>query len=321
MEEVHRDHQAAFDSKDVLIFLGTVTVHQPVMLDEVIGSLNLKPGDRALDATIGGGGHAIEILKRITPGGLLIGLDADASAVQIARERLNEFGPSLRVVQENFRNLDIVLSNEGIAGVDAVLMDVGISSNHLADASRGFSIREDGPLDMRMDTNLALSAYDIVNRYREKDLSDVIKNFGEERFHYRIARRIVEERAKAPIETTGQLKDVIYKAVGGRRGYMRIDPATRTFQAIRIAVNDELGALEEGIKKAVSVLKPGARICVISFHSLEDRIAKNLFKQFAAQDILKIVTKKPMRPSDQEAASNPRARSARLRVAERCTIQ
>jgi len=221
-------------------------------------------------------------------------------------------------VQENFRNLDIVLSSEGITGVDAVLMDVGISSNHLADASRGFSIQHDGPLDMRMDTKLAISAYDIVNRYREKDLSDVIKDFGEERFHYRIARRIVEERAKAPIETTGQLKDVVYKAVGGRRGYMRIDPATRTFQAIRIAVNDELGALADGIKKAVSALKPGARICVISFHSLEDRIAKNLFKQFAAQNILRIVTKKPMRPSDQEAASNPRARSARLRVAERC---
>ena len=287
------------------------------MLDEVISSLQLKPGDKALDATIGGGGHAIEILSRIKPGGLLIGLDADASAVTIARERLKEFGSSLRVIQENFRNLDTVLLNEGITGIDAILMDVGISSNHLADASRGFSIRSDGPLDMRMDTRLELSAYDIVNRYKEQDLSDVIKDFGEERFHYRIARRIVEERAKKPIETTCELKEIIYKAMGGRRGYMRIDPATRTFQAIRIAVNDELGALDEGIKKAVSVLNSGARICVISFHSLEDRIVKNLFKQFAAQDMLKIVTKKPMRPSDQEAASNPRSRSARLRVAER----
>jgi 16S rRNA (cytosine1402-N4)-methyltransferase len=287
------------------------------MLDEIISSLQLKPGDRALDATIGGGGHAIEILKRISPGGLLIGLDADASAVNISRERLKEFGPSLRIVQENFRDLDIVLSNEGITGVDAVLMDVGISSDHLADASRGFSIQKDGPLDMRMDTRLTISAYDIVNRYKEQDLSDVIKNFGEERFHYRIARRIAEERAKKPIETTGELKEVIYRAVGGRRGYMRIDPATRTFQAIRIAVNDELGALEEGVKKAVSALKPGARICVIAFHSLEDRIVKNLFKSYSAQGVLRIVTKKPMRPSDEEAASNPRARSARLRVAER----
>ncbi len=287
------------------------------MLDEVISSLQLKPGDIALDATIGGGGHAIEILKRISPGGLLIGLDADASAVNISRERLKEFGPSLRVVQENFRDLDIVLSNESITGVDAVLMDVGISSDHLSDASRGFSIQQDGPLDMRMDARLAMSAYDIVNRYRERDLSDIIKNFGEERFHYRIARRIAEERAKKPIETTGELKEVIYRAVGGRRGYMRIDPATRTFQAIRIAVNDELGALEEGVKKAVSALNPGARICVISFHSLEDRIVKNLFKSYSVQGVLRIVTKKPMRPSVEEAASNPRARSARLRVAER----
>jgi 16S rRNA (cytosine1402-N4)-methyltransferase len=291
------------------------------MLDEVISSLQLKPGYRALDATIGGGGHASEILKRILPGGLLIGLDADASAVTIATERLKEFGPSLRVVRENFRNLDAVLLSEAVPGVDAVLMAVGISSYHLADASRGFSIRSDGPLDMRMDTRLELSAYDIVNRYREQDLSDVIKDFGEERFHYRIARRIAEERANKPIETTCELKEVIYRAVGGRRGYMRIDPATRTFQAIRIAVNDELGALEEGIRKAVAALNPGGRLCVISFHSLEDRIAKNLFKQFAARDILKIVTKKPMRPSDQEAASNPRARSARLRVAERRVSQ
>ncbi len=320
MEEVHARYQVAFCSKDVLIFLGTVSAHQPVMLDEVISSLRLKPGDIALDATIGGGGHAIEILKRIKPGGLLIGLDADASAVTISRERLKEFEPSFRVAQENFRNLDTVLLNEGITGVDAVLMDVGISSNHLADASRGFSIQQDGPLDMRMDTRLELSAYDIVNRFKERDLSDVIKDFGEERFHYRIARRIAEERSKKPIKTTGELKEVIYKAVGGRRGYMRIDPATRTFQALRIVVNDELGALEEGVKKAVAVLKPGARICVISFHSLEDRIVKNLFKQYSVQGTLKIVTKKPMRPSDQEAACNPRARSARLRVAERLSF-
>ena len=295
-------------------------MHQPVMLDEVIRFLNLKPGDRALDATIGGGGHAIEILKRIKPGGLLIGLDADASAVNISRERLKEFEPSLRVVHENFRDLDTVLSKEGIKGLDAALFDVGLSSYHLEDASRGFSIQQDGPLDMRMDERLRKSAYDIVNRCREEELSEIIKNFGEERFHRRIARRIVEERSKKPIETTAELKAVIYRAIGGRRGYMRIDPATRTFQAIRIVVNDELGALEEGVKKAVSWLNPGARICVISFHSLEDRIVKNLFKGFSSLGVLKIMTKKPLRPSDEEAASNPRSRSARLRVAERCSV-
>lgn len=293
-------------------------MHQPVMLEEVISSLNLKPGDIALDGTIGGGGHAIEILKRIEPGGLLIGLDADASAVKISEERLKSFGRSVRIVNENFRNMDAVLSGEGIGKVDAVLLDVGISSFHLEDGSRGFSIQRDGPLDMRMDPRIALSARDIVNRCRENDLSDMIMKFGQERFHRRIARRIAEERVKRPIETTGELKEVIYRAVGGRRGYMKIDPATRTFQAIRIVVNDELGALEEGIAKAVSLLKPGGRICVISFHSLEDRIVKNSFRDYSSRGSLKVITKKPLRPTDAETASNPRARSARLRAAERC---
>jgi 16S rRNA (cytosine1402-N4)-methyltransferase len=159
-----------------------------------------------------------------------------------------------------------------------------------------------------------------VNRCKESELAEIIRKFGEERFYRRIAGRIAEERAKKPIETTGELKDVIYRAVGGRRGYMRIDPATRTFQALRIAVNDELGALEDGINKAVSYLKPGGRICVISFHSLEDRIVKNCFRECSVKGILKILTKKPLRPSDAEAASNPRARSARLRAAERCGV-
>jgi 16S rRNA (cytosine1402-N4)-methyltransferase len=290
------------------------------MLEEVIGYLNLKPGDRALDGTIGGGGHAIEILKRIKPGGMLIGLDADASAVNIAGDKLSESGPCLKIVNENFRNLDLVLSEEGITALDAVLLDVGVSSYHLEDGSRGFSIQRDGPLDMRMDPRLKFSARDIVNRCKESELAEIIRKFGEERFYRRIAGRIAEERAKKPIETTGELKDVIYRAVGGRRGYMRIDPATRTFQALRIAVNDELGALEDGINKAVSYLKPGGRICVISFHSLEDRIVKNCFRGCSVKGILKILTKKPLRPSDAEAASNPRARSARLRAAERCGV-
>lgn len=291
-------------------------MHQPVMPDEVISSLNLKPGDIALDATIGGGGHAIEILKRIGPGGMLIGLDADASAVEISNKRLEGSGRFL-IARSNFRDLDKVLSDEGIATIDAALFDVGISSYHLDDAARGFSIQKDGPLDMRIDPSQQVSARDIVNRCREEELSDIIRNFGEERFHRRIARRIVAERASSPIETTGRLKEVIYSAVGGRRGYMRIDPATRTFQAVRIAVNDELGAMEEGIRKAIGLLKPGGRICVISFHSLEDRIAKNVFKECAARGELRIITKKPLRPSDKESISNPRSRSAKLRAAEK----
>lgn len=288
------------------------------MLGEVIRSLNLKPGYITLDATIGGGGHAIEILKRIEPGGLLIGFDADASAVHIAGERLKEFGPSLRVVRANFRELDAHLLKEGVRQIDAALFDVGVSSFQLDDPSRGFGLKAlDARLDMRMDDRLTVSAYDIVNTYDESELSDIIDRFGEERFHKRIARRVVEERAKHPIETTARLREVICRAIGRGRGSGKIDPATRTFQALRIAVNDELTALEEGIKQAVTWLRPGARIAVISFHSLEDRIVKQLFKGFGSLGMLTVVTKKPLRPSDNEVAQNPRARSARLRVAER----
>jgi len=287
------------------------------MLDEVISSLNLKPGYIALDATTGGGGHTIEILKRILPGGLLIGLDADASTLAIAKERLKEYEGSFKLVRENFRNLDTVLASLGIDGIDAALFDVGVSSFQLDDAERGFGLKQDSRLDMRMDPELPVSAYDIINRYTEKDLSDIIEKFGEERFHKRIARRIVEERLRKPVETTFELKEVVYRAIGRKHGYSKIDPATRTFQAIRIAVNDELGALENGLKKALAVLNPGARIGVISFHSLEDRIVKHLFKGYASLGMIEIITKKPLRPSDKETAFNPRARSAKFRVAER----
>jgi 16S rRNA (cytosine1402-N4)-methyltransferase len=290
------------------------------MLDEAIGYLDLKPGDTALDATVGNGGHSIEILKRITPGGTLIGIDADASAVDIARRRLEPLatgGTSVKVVRANFRDLDRVLAGSSVEAVDAALFDVGVSSGQLDDPSRGFSIQKDGPLDMRIDTGLRISARDIVNRCSEEELSGIIRDYGQERFHRRIARRIASERAASPIETTGRLKEIVHGAVGGRRGYMRIDPATRTFQAIRIAVNGELGAMEEGIKKAVGKLRTGGRLCVISFHSLEDRIAKNVIRDFSKRGDLEILTKKPVRPSDEEAASNPRARSARLRAAER----
>jgi 16S rRNA (cytosine1402-N4)-methyltransferase len=287
------------------------------MLDEVISSLSLKPGDIALDATIGGGGHSILILKRIQPGGILIGLDADASAVKIAQENLKDFRQSVRLVNENFRNLDSVLSNEGVSRIDAALFDVGISSYQMDDASRGFSFQQEARLDMRMDPRLRITAHDIVNRLNERELSRIIKEFGEERFHNRIARFIAQERSQKPIETTSELKSVIRRAVGSRYGHGKIDPATRTFQALRIAVNDELAALEEGLKKAVPILKSGGRICVISFHSLEDRIVKNFFRANAATGALKIITKKPLRPSAEEVIVNPRSRSAKLRVAER----
>jgi 16S rRNA (cytosine1402-N4)-methyltransferase len=287
------------------------------MLKEVIGSLNLKAGDVVLDATVGGGGHSKEILKRILPGGSLIGLDQDQSAIAMAEVNLEDFNPSFKILNENFRNLGKVLSKEGVKSLDAVIFDVGVSSYQLDDAQRGFSLKADARLDMRMDPRTKLSAYDIVNRYKEEDLSDIIYKFGEERFSRRIARRIVEGRKSKPIETTMELAEIVRKAVGYGHKRARIDPATRTFQAIRIAVNDELNALEEGIKEAVSYLRLGARIAVISFHSLEDRIVKNLFKGYAGLGVLKIITKKPLVPRNEEMAINPRSRSARLRIAER----
>jgi 16S rRNA (cytosine1402-N4)-methyltransferase len=287
------------------------------MLKEVIDLLNLKSGDIVLDATVGGGGHAREILKRIGQRGVLIGLDADASAVDAAEKSIGDFKSSHKLLNENFRDLDRVLLKENIKNLNAILFDLGVSSHQIENGSRGFSIRHDARLDMRMDERLTMTAYDIVNRVKEKDLSDIIGRFGEERFHNRIARSIVRARANRPIETTSELVSVIHKAIGARSSGGKIDSATRTFQALRIAVNNELDALEEGIKKAVSFLSAGARICVISFHSLEDRIVKRLFRGYSELGVLKIITKKPMRPTDEEIGFNPRSRSAKLRVAER----
>lgn len=287
------------------------------MLKEAISSLNLKPGYVVLDATVGGGGHASEILKSILPGGRLIGLDADKSALDTAEEKLRAFNGSFKLINDNFRNLDRALSKEGIKALNAALFDVGISSYQLEGEDRGFSIKEDSRLDMRMDPRLTVTAYDIVNGYREKELSEIIKKFGEERFSNRIAGFIIGARSKKPIETTHELAGIINRAAGSRYKKSGIDPATRTFQAIRIAVNDELNALEEGLKKAVNWLDIGARVVVISFHSLEDRIVKNLFKGYAALGVLKIITKKPVRPSGAEIGLNARSRSAKLRVAER----
>ncbi|MFH0763775.1 MAG: 16S rRNA (cytosine(1402)-N(4))-methyltransferase RsmH [Candidatus Omnitrophota bacterium] len=291
-------------------------MHQPVMLKETIGSLNLKPGDIVLDATVGGGGHAREILKSIIPGGKLIGLDRDPIAARMAEETLKDF-KNFKLINDNFRNLDRVLSNEFVKSLDAALFDAGVSSFQLDDKSRGFSLKIEAPLDMRMNPAQKLSAYDVVNRYKEKDIADIIYKFGEERFSAKIARFIARSRRVKPIETTKELADIVHKAIGFKYKSGRIDSATRTFQAIRIAVNDELSALEEGLKKAVSWLNIGGRIAVISFHSLEDRIAKNLFRGYSDLGIVRIVTKKPIRPKDEETLNNPRSRSGRLRVAER----
>ena len=292
-------------------------MHRPVMLEEVLRFLDLRPGKKVLDATLGGGGHSKEILTRISPGGMLVGCDSDPAAVDRAHQSLKDFTGSFTLVNRNFRHLGEVLDHEAPGKIDAALFDIGVSSYQMDEPGRGFSIKNPGPLDMRMDPAQKVSALDLVNRLREEELSEIIKNFGEERFHKRIARAIVERRREKKLETTGDLASAVYRAVGGRYQKGRLDPATRTFQAIRIAVNDELEALREGLEQVVPRLNVGGRIAVISFHSLEDRIVKNKFKEYSAEGLIKVLTKKPLRPTDAEAADNPRSRSGRLRVAER----
>lgn len=292
-------------------------MHHSVMLEEAISSLNLRRGAVVIDATVGGGGHSSQILKKITPEGRLIGIDADPEALKIAADRLKDYEGNFTLVNDNFRNIDRILSRENIKDVDAILLDLGISSYQIEDGNRGFSIKHESRLDMRMNRQSGITAYDVINRCSEKDLSEIIEKYGEERFHNRIAHYIKEARHHKPIETTKELADIIRRAVGYHYRNSRIDPATRTFQAIRIRVNDELGSLEEGLKKAIFWLKAGGRIAVISFHSLEDRIVKNLFKGYSQLGILKIITKKPLTPSRDEIFNNPRARSAKMRIAER----
>lgn len=292
-------------------------MHQSVLLHKAVGHLNLSKGAVVVDATVGGGGHSEEMLKNILPGGRLIGIDADIDALAVAKERLKSYADSITLVNDNFRNIDRILKIQNIKNVDAVLLDVGISSYQLDDASRGFGIMSDGPLDMRMSRSSDITAYDIVNKYREEKISEIIEKYGEERFHNRIARFIKDAREHKSIETTGELAAIVKRAVGYKYRNLKIHPATRTFQAIRIFVNDELGALEEALKSSIFWLKTGGRIAVISFHSLEDRIVKNMFKGYAKLGVLKIITKKPLIPEQEEIIHNPRSRSAKLRVAER----
>lgn len=288
--------------------------HIPVMCKELIKYLKLKKGETVLDCTVGCGGHAELLLNQIGPRGRFIGLDQDSQAIEIARNRLGRFN-NCTLICANFRNIDAILAQLKIGRVDGMLFDLGLSSFQLDSAERGFSIKTDAALDMRMDRNLKLSAFDLVNFLPQEGLSDILRKYGQERWHNRIARAIVRERKKSMIVTTGQLADLVKRVTPYR--YSKIHPATRTFQALRIAVNDELGALSEGLSKCIKYLNPGARICVISFHSLEDRIVKNQFRKFAKEGKLRIITKKPITPTREETSANPRSRSARLRVAEK----
>ena len=309
-------------------------MHKAVLLEEVIRALQPYSGGIYLDGTVGAGGHAEAILNASLPEGQLFGLDQDKSALEIAKRHLAGFGDRVHLLYSNFDQLDQIARRHRIPLADGILLDIGVSSMQFDQPERGFSFQTDGPLDMRMDKSAGQTAADLVNHLSEQELADLIYRYGEERHSRRIARAVVRAR---PIWRTTELAQVVSGAIGGgarkRQGYRKpkIHPATKTFQALRIAVNDELGALERVLPQAIGLLKLGGRLAVISFHSLEDRIVKHFFRQESQDCIcppeqpvctcrhkatIRIITKRPIMPSSAEINANPRARSAKLRVVE-----
>jgi len=291
--------------------------HIPVMHQEVLEYLNPSAGATVVDCTVGLAGHSCLLANRIGPTGHLIGIDRDAGALKEAKHNLSGFQGRLDLRQGDFRRVDSILDDLNVPVVDAFLLDLGISSFQLDNPERGFSFRLDGPLDMRMDQDNPVSAFDLVNHLPEEQLAKILWEFGDERFSRRIAKFIVQSRHESPIETTHQLSAIVMRAMPRVFGRQQIHPATRTFQALRIAVNVELESLQEVLDKCIGRLKPSGRIAVIAFHSLEDRIVKNKFRDHSKIKTLALLTKKPLRPALEESEANPRARSARLRVAEK----
>ncbi len=287
-------------------------VHVPVMLDEVVHWLDPRPGAVIVDGTLGGGGHTRTLAERVGETGRVIALDRDPAAVAAAEENLADL--PVEPVQANFCDLPEVLKQLGVAAVDAVLLDLGVSSDQLADHSRGFSFAAEGPLDLRFDPTRGEPASRLVNRLSADHLAELIHRYGEERYSRRIARAIVQRRQKQPIQTAADLADLVRQNVPRSSRGQKIDPATRTFQALRIAVNDELKSLEIGLRRMPDCMRPRARFAVISFHSLEDRRVKEAFRSDERYEVL---TRKPVRPTREEVQRNPRASSAKLRVASR----
>jgi len=289
--------------------MGSDAGHVPVLLAETLELVAVKTGGLFVDGTVGLGGHAAAVLRATTPDGRLLGLDRDGETLELARERLAGFGARVRLEQADFREIPERLAGEQ---ADGILLDLGISSAQLDDAGRGFSFQAEGPLDMRMDRRSGPTAADLVNRMREKDLADLLYEYGEEPASRRIARAIVFARERARITTTTELADIVRRAAHRRRR-PGLNPATRTFQALRIRVNHELDGIGEAFEGAARCLKPGGRLAVIAFHSLEDRAAKEAFRSLAGRGF-RLLTRKPVRPGEAEVRANPRARSARLRA-------
>lgn len=306
--------------------------HKSVLLQECIDALNIRPDGIYLDGTLGGAGHSSQIARRLTEGGRLIGVDRDRTALAAAKERLAPYADRVTLVHSNFAEIDAILDSLGIPAVDSMLFDLGVSSPQLDDASRGFSYMADAPLDMRMDKDDALTAGEVVNTWPQGELRRILYDYGEERYAPQIAAAICRAREKAPVETTLELVDIIRSAMPAQALREKQHPAKRSFQAIRIAVNDELGAVSRMMQAAVGRLNPGGRLAVITFHSLEDRIVKSEMQQAARgctcppefpvcvcgkKPLVKLVTRKPIVSGPAELEENPRARSAKLRVAEK----
>jgi len=291
--------------------------HRSVLLHEAIESLDIQPSDTIVDATLGGAGHSTEIAARLTNTGTLIGFDLDPHAIERSRGALKHAKAQIVLVEDNFRNLAPALEERGVRSISKALFDLGWSAYQLKDG-RGFSFLSDEPLHMTYHMNAdALTAETIVNEWEESSLADVIYGWGEERYARRIARDIVASRAHTPIKTSRELAEIVRHAVPSAYAHGKIHPATKTFQALRIAVNDELGAIEEALSSAAQMLTVGGRIAVITFHSLEDRIVKHYFTQLEKEGAFQRITKKPIAPSTEELLANPRARSAKLRVIKR----
>jgi 16S rRNA (cytosine1402-N4)-methyltransferase len=307
----------------------SVPVHVPVLLDEVVTGLLARPGGYFVDCTVGLGGHSAAILREISPSGRLLGIDADPDAIKRSRDTLSNYGETVTLVNDNFTNLEAICERYRFHPVDGILFDLGVSSLQLDTAERGFSFHLDAPLDMRFNPEQGLAASDIVNRFSEQELAKLIERYGEERHSRRIARYIAQNR---PITTTGELARLAQQASVASSRRSKIHPATRTFMALRIAVNSELQNLELALKQTTNLLRPGGRLAVISYHSLEDRIVKQFMRYAASSCVcppetiicrcghvptLKLISRKVIKPTTLEIESNPRSRSARLRIAER----
>ena len=288
--------------------------HIPVMMEEVMDFLRCEPGGTYVDATLGGGGHASEMLRRSAPDGVVIGMEWDEDALSEAKNVLMPFGDRVKIFRENFIHLpDFVKADS----VDGILLDLGLSSIQVEKEKRGFSFKGEGPLDMRMDQRIDQTAANLINRLSSEELEYILLHYGEESWAKKIAKGIVQERDRDPIETTQALRKIIHRSIPRRFHPRRIDPATRTFQALRIRVNGELENLRKILGTGWKVLKKGGRMCIISFHSLEDRMVKETFRTLAKEGTMRVLTKKPVTPSEEELRRNPRSRSAKLRCAER----